>query len=152
MQVFALRLKPGDDLKRSIKTFVAEKRLEAGFVVTAVGSLQQATLRFANRNQSHRIRRKFEILSLTGTLSIYGVHLHLAIAGTWGRTLGGHLEDGCLIYTTAEIILGSLPNCTFTRELDRHTGYQELVIREQDSQAVWWRERSQPASLPEYSD
>ena len=36
--------------------------------------------------------------------------------------------DGCRVYTTAEIVLGELPQLAFRRETDATFGYQELVI------------------------
>ena len=47
-----------------------------------------------------------------------------------GKTIGGHLSDGCIINTTCELIILELPNYTFTREMDDSTGYKELVIKE----------------------
>ncbi|MEB3275061.1 MAG: PPC domain-containing DNA-binding protein [Prochlorothrix sp.] len=129
MKVYALRLKPNEDLKQGLKQFAAEKNLLAGCVLTTVGSLHQASLRFANCTVPKVLRRKFEILSLSGTLSIYGVNLRLAVADKTGQTLGGQVEPGCLVYTTAEIVVAELPDYTFQREIDRSTGYQELVVR-----------------------
>ena len=63
MKVFALRLKPNQDLKESLKNFVVEHDIKAGFVLTAIGSLKQATLRFANQNISTVLTDKFEIIS-----------------------------------------------------------------------------------------
>ena len=45
-----------------------------------------------------------------------------------GKTIGGHLSDGCIINTTAEIILNELEENTFTREYDESTGYKEIVM------------------------
>jgi predicted DNA-binding protein with PD1-like motif len=56
--------------------------------------------------------------------------LHLAFSDSTGRTIGGHLLDGCRVYTTAEIVLGELPGLVFAREKDPTYGYQELVVRE----------------------
>jgi predicted DNA-binding protein with PD1-like motif len=66
---------------------------------------------------------------LTGTLSKHGSHYHISIADGEGRTLGAHLLEGCLIYTTAEIVIGELPGVSFLREMDSATGYDELYIR-----------------------
>lgn len=71
---------------------------------------------------------KFEILSLNGTVASSGVHLHIAIANRTGQTLGGHLDDGCIIYTTAEIVIGATEELSFIRTLDKQTGYKELEI------------------------
>ncbi|HAX79354.1 MAG TPA: DNA-binding protein [Cyanobacteria bacterium UBA11372] len=128
MKIFALRLKPEQDLKKSLKNFVLTNNIEAGFILTAVGSLQQATIRFANQNESHVLLGKFEIVSLVGTLSVNGIHLHISIADSEGITRGGHLVDGCLIYTTAEIVIGESEDLIFSREVDKQTGYLELAI------------------------
>jgi predicted DNA-binding protein with PD1-like motif len=68
-------------------------------------------------------------VSLVGTLSTNGSHLHLAVSDSTGRTIGGHLLDGCRVYTTAEIVLAELPQLDFRRETDATFGYQELVVR-----------------------
>ncbi|MBQ9988085.1 MAG: DUF296 domain-containing protein, partial [Erysipelotrichales bacterium] len=76
------------------------------------------------------VEAHYEIVSLTGTLSTEGLHLHISVSDKEGRVWGGHLSDGCVIYTTAEIVLGELEQYTFTREMDENTGYKELVVRE----------------------
>jgi len=129
MKIFALRLKPNQDLKDSLKNFVTSNNIEAGFILTTVGSLKQATLRFANQNDSKVLQDKFEIVSLVGTLSTHGIHLHISISDKDGKTIGGHLEKGCLIYTTAEIVIGVSEDFIFVRTADENTGYKELEIQ-----------------------
>lgn len=128
MKVLALRLKPDADLRQSLKTFTSQQNIQAGFVLSAIGSLKKATIRFANQDTSTVITDKFEILSLNGTLTTNGVHLHICISDKHGKTIGGHLDNDCIIYTTAEIVIGTTKNFTFTRTLDPQTGYNELEI------------------------
>lgn len=128
MKVFALRLKPNQDLKQSLKNFAIEQDIQAGFILTAIGSLKQATIRFANQSISTVLTNKFEIISLNGTLATEGIHLHIAIADQEGKILGGHLDDGCIIYTTAEIVIGVSKEFNFIRTIDQQTGYKELEI------------------------
>ena len=129
MKIFALRLKPNQDLKDTLKNFVTSNNIEAGFILTTVGSLKQAILRFANQNDSKVLHDKFEIVSLVGTLSTHGIHLHISISDKDGKTIGGHLENGCLIYTTAEIVIGVSEDFIFVRTVDENTGYKELEIQ-----------------------
>ena len=136
MKVFALRLKPDQDLKQSLKTFAEEQNIKAGFILTAIGSLKQATIRFANQKVSTVLTNKFEIISLNGTLATTGIHLHIAIADKQGKTLGGHLDNGCLIYTTAEIVIGTSEEFTFIRTIDDITGYKELEIIPKSSESL----------------
>lgn len=128
MKVFALRLKPDQDLRQSLKTEAKEQNIKAGFILTAIGSLKQATIRFANQSDSTVLNDKFEIISLNGTLATTGIHLHIAIADKEGKIFAGHLDDGCIIYTTAEIVIGASEEFTFIRTIDKQTGYKELEI------------------------
>ena len=128
MKVLAIRLKPNEDLRQSLKNFAEKENITAGFILTAIGSLKQATIRFANQETSTVLTDKFEILSLNGTIATTGVHLHMTISDKQGKTIGGHLSDGCIIYTTAEIIIGTSEEHTFFRTLDTQTGYKELEI------------------------
>ena len=128
MKVFALRLKPNEDLKQSLTEFVRANNLQSGFILTAVGSFQHVTLRFAGHPCGQAFKSLFELISLVGTLSPDGVHLHLAVADASGKIIGGHLMNGCIIYTTAEIIIGSAEDLKFIRTFDGETGYNELEI------------------------
>jgi predicted DNA-binding protein with PD1-like motif len=58
-----------------------------------------------------------------------GAHPHIAVAGSSSDVIGGHLCAGSLVRTTAELVIGLLPDWRFTRELDPATGYAELRIR-----------------------
>jgi uncharacterized protein len=127
-QVFAFRLKPGQDLKAGIEKFVEENNLQAGYLLTCVGSLTQYNIRFANQPNGTKGTGHFEIVSLVGTLGQEGNHLHISIADSTGKTLGGHLLNDNLIYTTAEIVIGNSPNYKFNRREDGTTPYKELQV------------------------
>jgi predicted DNA-binding protein with PD1-like motif len=131
MQAIALRLTPDQDLKGELDALVHRHQLNAACILSCVGSLTQATLRLANQPDSTTYTGSFEIVSLTGIMGVQGSHYHLAIADTNGQTLGGHLLDGCRIYTTAEIVIGVLPNLRFDRQHCPQSGYPELLVRPQ---------------------
>ena len=128
MQAITFRLKPGQDLFNEIEAVVAQKNIEAGCVLSAVGSLAHAMLRFANREQYSQFGGHFEIVSMTGTVSIHGSHLHISISDGEGKTIGGHLESGCKIYTTAEMVIALIEDLVYKRELAEDSGYDELVV------------------------
>lgn len=128
MRTYALRLKPGQDVRQQLNAFVNEHQIRAGAMVTCVGSLTQTTLRLANQENPTVYHGHFEIVSLVGTLSTNGSHLHLAVSDSTGRTIGGHLLDGNLVYTTAELVIGVLDNLDFRREPDPTFNYRELTI------------------------
>ena len=122
----AVRLHPGQDLKAELIRLATENGWEAACVVTCVGSLQEAHIRFADAHEGSWLREKLEIVSLVGTFNKDGGHFHLSVSDGQGRTTGGHLLEGCKIYTTAEIVVLPLSNYNFPRVLDPETGYPEL--------------------------
>jgi len=129
MQSFTFRLKPGQDLFDSIEAFVADNKMEAGCVLSAVGSLTHVTLRLANRDTYNEYEGHFEIVSITGTVSTNGSHIHVSISNGDGVTIGGHLVSGCKIYTTVEIVLAGFDDVIYKRELLKNdSGYEELVV------------------------
>jgi predicted DNA-binding protein with PD1-like motif len=128
MKVVPLRLQPGDDLRRALEAWMNQQQEQAGCVISAVGSLFLAKLRFAGAAEATTIRGDLEILSLAGTLSPDGAHLHITIADSTGAVIGGHLCHGSLVRTTAELVLGLLPQLRFRRGLDPATGCAELRI------------------------
>jgi predicted DNA-binding protein with PD1-like motif len=129
MQNYTFRLKPGDDLFDSIQKFVLSKKIEAGCILSGVGSLTRAVLRLAGRDAYNEYFGYFEIVSITGTVSIQGSHLHISISDENGATIGGHLVSGCWIHTTAEIVLAVFDEVAYRRELlENDSGYEELVV------------------------
>ncbi len=129
MKTYTFRLKPGADLFDSIEIFVAEHNIQAGCVLSSVGSLTHATLRLANRSYYNEYEGHFEIVSMTGTVSTNGSHIHIAISDGDGVTIGGNLVSGCKIYTTAEIVLAVFEDVIYKRELlENDSGYEELVV------------------------
>ena len=129
-KVYVFRLKPGEDLRKSIEAIVKEKNIESGWINTCVGSLTDYTIRFANQQEGSSGSGHFEIVSLTGTVSVNGSHLHIGISDSIGKTIGGHLLEGCKIYTTAEIVIGYTTAYEFIRKKDGTTDWEELQVNE----------------------
>jgi len=120
------RLKPSEDLKKGIIDLMKRNKIKSGIILCIVGSLNSATLRMAN-GDIKTFKGPFEIVSVEGTVSTDGIHVHIAVSDEKGRVIGGHLKNGCIINTTAEIcILKS--NKNLKRVFDSKTGYKELVV------------------------
>ena len=128
MKTLPIRLSPGDDLRAALSAAVADAGVEAAFVVAGIGSLREASLRFAGRDELHHAVGDLEILTLAGTLGAGGAHLHMSVSDADGRVLGGHVAPGCIVRTTAEVLLALLDDVRFTREPDAATGYAELHV------------------------
>ncbi len=129
MQAHPLRLFPGDDLRATLEGMLRPFGLHAAFVVQGIGSLSVAHLRFAGLDRPTVLHGDLEILTLGGSLSLDGAHLHMSIADARGQVFGGHVASGCTVRTTAEVLLAVLPDHMFSREHDARSGFTELVIR-----------------------
>ena len=137
MQTLPLRLTPGQDLRQAIEAAVQSHNCRAAFVLCGIGSLSTAGLRFAGADQPRRLTGDIEILSLSGTVAVNvtdggahgSSHLHMALSTATGEVFGGHVASGCIVRTTAEVLLALLPEWEFAREPDAVTGYDELVVR-----------------------
>lgn len=128
MKVHCFRLLPNDDLKIQLATICSQNNILAGCILSSVGSLKQLHLRLANSKNFFQRTENFEILSLNGTISTEGIHLHMSVADSQGNVIGGHLVDNNIIYTTCELIILELPEYQFRRQQDVVTGFKELKI------------------------
>jgi len=132
MQTLPVRLIPGDDLRAALETIARDLAIGAAFVMQGIGSLSVANLRYAGLDQPTRLDGDLEILTLAGSLSAGGAHLHMAVSNAEGHVVGGHVSAGCIVRTTAEILIVCLEDVRFSRELDPRTGFPELSIHPQD--------------------
>lgn len=123
------RLSPGADLRQALEAAVAEAGCAAAFVVSGIGSLSVAQVRFAGREGLETRSGDLEILTLAGTIAPGASHLHASLSDADGAVFGGHLGHGCIVRTTCEILLALLEDWVFTREPDPRTGFAELVAR-----------------------
>ncbi|KPQ35079.1 MAG: putative DNA-binding protein with PD1-like DNA-binding motif [Phormidesmis priestleyi Ana] len=128
MEVIALRLMPGSDIRRELETLAKREHITAGVIIGAVGSLSKTCIRFANRDMPSELIGKHEILTLSGMISAAGTHLHMSVSNSQGECIGGHVTYGCEVYTTLELVIGRMPEVTFERVLDEATGFKELKI------------------------
>jgi predicted DNA-binding protein with PD1-like motif len=126
MQTLVLRLNPGDDLRASLDAALKQSGAQGAFVVSGIGSLRGASVRFAGAAQPTRIEGDLEILTLAGSLSPDGSHIHISVSDGQGRVFGGHAAPGCVVRTTAEILVAVLPDWQLSRTHDPLTGYAEL--------------------------
>ena len=123
-----LRLPPGADL-RDVLEQAARERGMAAFVVCGIGSLGNARLRLAGDAAATVVAGPSEIVSLAGSLTPDGAHLHMVVADARGRVHGGHVVAGNLVRTTAELLLAWLPGWSLGRQFDPQTGHAELSLR-----------------------
>lgn len=127
MKEHVLRLTKGADLKKSILKFAQDNSIEAGVVLSSVGSLTQCVIRNAGATEIIKLYGPLEIISLNGTISKNRIHLHISVANSDLNVFGGHLQDDSLIDTTVELVILELLTYKFDKQYDFNTGYYELL-------------------------
>ena len=64
LKLYALRIKPNQDLYKELDSFVQKNSLKSAFIMTCVGSLTKATVRMAfgglKENEVQMIIQKFQ--------------------------------------------------------------------------------------------
>jgi predicted DNA-binding protein with PD1-like motif len=128
MNALPLRVPALADLREVLAALPSQHGVAAAFVLQGIGSLSVARIRFAGAPDCTELRGDLEIVSLGGSLSPDGPHLHIAVADAAGQVTGGHMGPGCVVRTTAEVLVALLPGHSFSREMDPATGYKELFV------------------------
>ena len=123
-----VRLHPGADIRRALIEMVATCGAGPAFLVSGIGSLVQGHLRFAGKADETVIPGPLEIISISGSVTSDGAHLHVVVSDANGQVVGGHLGFGNIVRTTLEALVVFLPDWALTREPDAATGFDELVI------------------------
>ncbi len=126
--MYVFRLTKGMDLKKEIIKYCEDNNIKAGIIGACVGCCYEINFRLAGGDDFYQKTGDHEIVSMTGTISEDGVHIHVSFSDREGNTVGGHLTEGCLVNSTAEICIIEINNYKLTREYDDTTGYKELVI------------------------
>ena len=128
MKQHGFRLHRGSDLFESIQAYCQEHQIKAGYAAACVGCVTKATIRSADGVTTHTLEERLEIVSLTGTISEKRCHLHISFSREDLSVIGGHLMPGCIVNTTAEVVLCELDGISFGKVYDPETGYNELEI------------------------
>ena len=111
MQPLPLHLEAGSDVRLSLEA-LARDHGATGYVLSVVGNLSTAVFQCPGKSAPTRLRGELEIITLSGTLSPEGVHLHLSFSDGDCRVWGGHLEPGTLVLRGADLLVGFLPGAT----------------------------------------
>jgi len=143
-RVVAFRLSPGADIYESLKNIIEEHNIKTGVILSGVASLKQAVLRNVNlipdsfpMTDAYRvltkIKKPLEVLTLSGNITELNckpfVHAHIVVSAGEenGLAYGGHLEKGCIVFSTAEIIIAEINEMQILREMSDDTLTKEFT-------------------------
>lgn len=107
MRALPIHLDAGADLRGSLEQ-IAQEEGAFGFVLSVVGNMRQACFACPGQDSPTVLQRELEIITLQGTLSPAGVHLHLSFSDPSCQVWGGHLEHGSQVLKGADLLVGWL--------------------------------------------
>ena len=107
MQSLPLKLAPGSDLRLSLEE-LAQRDGISGFVLGVVGNLTKASFQCPGQAEPTVLEGDLEVITLNGTFSPKGVHLHLSLSDGACQVWGGHLEPGTIVQKGVDLLIGVL--------------------------------------------
>jgi predicted DNA-binding protein with PD1-like motif len=143
-RVLAIRMAPGDDLFGTTLKICKERGVRAGVILSAAASLQKAVLRNVWQfpdpfpiTDACRIftpvQGPLELLQMSGNITQTEAgepYLHAHVTISLGRPeatcFGGHLVEGCAIFSTCEMVIAEMADIAFMRIMDKHTRVGEV--------------------------
>lgn len=107
MRPLPLKLAPGSDLRLSLEELARQDNIH-GFVLGVVGNLTRASFQCPGQPEPTVLEGDLEVITLNGTFSANGVHLHLSLSDGACQVWGGHLEPGTIVQKGVDLLLGVL--------------------------------------------
>ena len=107
MQPLPLKLAPGSDLRLSLEKLAQQDGI-SGFVLGVVGNLTKASFQCPGQAEPTVLEGDLEVITLNGTFSPEGVHLHLSLSDGACQVWGGHLEPGTIVQKGVDLLIGVL--------------------------------------------
>ena len=127
MQPLPLKLAPGSDLRLSLEE-LAQRDGISGFVLGVVGNLTKASFQCPGQAEPTVLEGDLEVITLNGTFSPEGVHLHLSLSDGACQVWGGHLEPGTIVQKGVDLLIGVLEQPKANPSPARQTATPRLEI------------------------
>jgi len=133
--IVAMRLPPGTDVFAGIVDTCTKYMIKDGVIMSALGSWRKAT--FANPTdlpngkvgygESTILEGNYELLALSGmichdTEGNILPHIHITISDEEGNAYGGHMQPGCEVLITTDIVIGVFTDIDMGRRFDEALG------------------------------
>ena len=132
--VFVLRLEEDEEIISSLNNFCLKHGIKSASLLNGIGMLKNFTIgEFVKKGTYEKIviKKPCELLSLQGNIALdeenkIVIHIHVVVAKTSEKIVGGHLFEG-VVNVTNEITLLKLTQ-QLERRFDQKTGLKQLSL------------------------
>ena len=142
-KIIPILLTPDKDIVINIKEACRDNGIRAGTVLTAVGSLQKATITHhaSAKAKNHTMSPPKVVpgpLQILGLVGIIGekeggelnVHLHVTVVNENGQVYGGHLVEGeNPVLRRTEIVIAEIADLSMMEKFNERTGETEFSVK-----------------------
>ena len=127
MRSLPLKLAPGSDLRLSLEELARRDGI-SGFVLGVVGNLTKASFQCPGQAEPTVLEGDLEVITLNGTFSPEGVHLHLSLSDGACQVWGGHLEPGTIVQKGVDLLIGVLEQSEGSPKQQASTPRLEIAV------------------------
>jgi predicted DNA-binding protein with PD1-like motif len=135
MNAIPFRLHSGEDMHGAILALCRERGVDAGFIVSGIGMLEDPELGFLTGPAEYarmQARGRYELLTLTGNIALLEgnphAHLHVVLGKPDYSTLGGHLFAARVGVTVEGCLLAAGEPWRMERRFEEASGLPGLVV------------------------
>ncbi len=146
-EVIVAVVEAGGDIKSAIEEVARKENITSGIVLSGIGTLRRAVLRNPKTYSMPpevlliEIDGPVELLSLEGNISIgipeepgaeggesINVHLHAVVSNKEGRTFGGSVASGNIVWRQVELAIARISGIALRREREEESKLTRLVL------------------------
>jgi len=133
--IIAMRMKPGTDVFAGIIEMCEKYKIKDGVIISALGSLRKVTftnpIDLPNGKKGYGeptvFEGNYELVSLAGIICHDAEgkilpHIHMTLSDEEGNAYGGHMQPGCEVLLTTDIVIGLLTDIDMGRRFDEELG------------------------------
>ena len=142
---YIVKIEPGQKIKESLVQFAKQENIQNGVVVSAVGSVVNASFRGIKTGAKRPITEpRMRVIEMEGPLELVGLegnliigedndldcHLHIMLAKSSGEVVGGHMFDA-EIFVSCEIMFTEILVSGVERHVSKTGGTSTIYIEEE---------------------
>lgn len=136
-ELIFIRFDPGEGILENINKIIKEKNIKTGIVISGIGSLSACRIHGMNagippnllkrHKDYYEIKGTIELSSIQGVIADQKPHLHITVSKGGREVLTGHMEEGCIVFSLAEIVILKTDEINLRRKIHYPEKIEQLT-------------------------